>query len=326
MLLVRTPLRISIGGGGTDLPSYYREFGGFVISAAINRYVFIGMNRIFTQEYVLKYSAQERVVTIDEIEHPILREALRRHEVPPGIEIVSLADIPAGTGLGSSGSFTVGLMRALFAFRREPASNQEIAEEACHIELNLLRQSGGKQDQYAASYGGLICMDFQKSGAVDVSRLKISNETAMQLEERLAMFFTGYSRSAETLLKDQRKRTESKDSQLIESLHFTKQLGYQIRDALEAGQIGKFGELMHEHWLHKRVRSNGMSNPCIDRWYELGRANGAAGGKLIGAGGGGFLLFFADDRPALRRAMAREGLQEVPFKFDHDGSTVMMRD
>jgi D-glycero-alpha-D-manno-heptose-7-phosphate kinase len=326
MLLVRTPLRISIGGGGTDLPSYYRDFGGFVISAAINKYVFIGINRIFSDDYVLKYSSQERVKCISEIEHPILREALQRHSVQPGVEIVSLADIPAGTGLGSSGSFTVGLMRALYALQREPVSNQEVAEEACHIEMNLLKGSGGKQDQYAAAYGGLICMDYQKSGTVEVSRLKICNDTITHLEEHLAMFFTGYSRSAETLLSDQRKRTEKKDEQVIESLHFTKQLGHSIREALEAGEVHKFGELMHQHWLHKRSRSEGMSNPCIDSWYEVGLANGATGGKLIGAGGGGFLLFYANDRPALRRAMAAQGLQEVRFQFDHDGSTVMMRD
>ena len=326
MLIVRTPLRVSIGGGGTDLPSYYREFGGFVISAAVNKYVFIGVNRIFTDDYVLKYSELERVKSIEAIAHPIFREALRRHDIAPGIEIVSLADIPAGTGLGSSGSFTVGLVRALCALKREPVSAQDVAEEACHIEMELLGNSVGKQDQYIASYGGLICMDFQPGGAVDVSRLRVSNDTLTHLEEHLTMFFTGYSRSAETLLQDQKTRTESKDSQVIENLHFTKNLGRCIKDTLESGNARRFGELMHEHWMHKRTRSNGMSNPCIDRWYDLGLKNGAVGGKLIGAGGGGFLMFYTEDRPALRRAMAAEGLEEVRFQFDHDGSTVMMRD
>jgi D-glycero-alpha-D-manno-heptose-7-phosphate kinase len=228
--------------------------------------------------------------------------------------------------LGSSGAFTVGLSRALYAIRREPASNEAVAEEACHIENDLLRQSGGKQDQYVAAFGGLICMTFEANGAVEVSRLRMSTDTTKQLEENLVMYFTGYSRSAENLLREQRTRTQKKDPQVVESLHFTKKLGYQIRDELEAGNLRSFGELMHEHWLHKRSRSNQMSNPCVDRWYEVGRANGAVGGKLIGAGGGGFLLFYTEDRRALRNAMAREGLEEVHFRFDHDGSTVMMRD
>lgn len=326
MLITRTPLRISIGGGGTDLPSYYERYGGFVISAAINKHIYIAINRTFTSDYFLKYSSLERVKTLDEVKHPIFREALRMHSIQPSYEIVSVADIPAGTGLGSSGSFTVGLLRALYALKRQYAAAETVAEEACHIEINVLNQSIGKQDQYIASFGGLVCMEFQPSGKVNVSPLNIPNETTRHLEDHLLMFFTGYSREAASLLNDQKVRTESKDNAMIDNLHYVKQLGMKIKDALESGAMVRYAELMHEHWLHKKARTSGMSNQCIDRWYDVGMANGALGGKLIGAGGGGFLLFFAEDRGALRKAMAREGLEEVRFQFDHDGSTVMVRD
>jgi D-glycero-alpha-D-manno-heptose-7-phosphate kinase len=326
MLICRTPLRISIGGGGTDLPSYYQRYGGFVISAAINQYIFIGINRIFTNDYVIKYSALERVQTVQEIQHPIIREALQMHQVGPNVEIVSLADIPAGTGLGSSGSFTVSLVRALYAFQHEYASAETVAEEACHIEMERLGQAVGKQDQYVASFGGLICMTIDPGGKVKVSPLKIPKPALRELEDRLLMFFTGYSRSSGELLSDQKKRTETGDSAMIDNLHFVKDLGMRIQVALEAGDFDRFGELMHEHWLHKKRRTEGMSNPCIDHWYNVGRANGAIGGKLIGAGGGGFLMFYTTDPGALRQAMARERLQEVRFHFDHDGSTVICRD
>ncbi|HYI95026.1 MAG TPA: galactokinase [Bryobacteraceae bacterium] len=326
MLISRTPMRISIGGGGTDLPSYYRRYGGCVISAAINRYIFIAINRIFTNDYVLKYSSQERVDSIDDIEHPIFREALKMHSLSPGYEICSLADIPAGTGLGSSGAFTVGLLRAIHAARCEYVSAREVAEEACHIEIDRIGQSIGKQDQYIAAFGGLTCFDFREDGHITVSKLKISPETMSDLSDHLLMFFTGYSRSANALLEDQKKRTDSSDASMIEGLHQTKQLGYEIKAALEAGNAVHFGELMHEHWLRKRARSSGMTNECIDHWYKVGMANGALGGKLIGAGGGGFLMFYTLDPAQLRRAMAQQNLQEVRFKFDHDGSTIICRD
>lgn len=325
MIIARTPLRISIGGGGTDLPSYYKRHGGFLIAAAINRYIFLGINRTFTNDYFLKYSTLERVKTLDEISHPILREALRLHTVEPPIELVSLADIPSGTGLGSSGSFTVGVLRAIYAYKREHASAQTLAEQACHIELDVLGRPGGKQDQYVAAFGGLICLDIEPNGTVHVSPLKLSDEMMTHLEDHLLMFFTGYSRSSETLLQDQTVRTEQNDDSMIQNLHFVKQLGLAIKDSLEKGDTDGFGRLMHEHWLHKRARSQQISNSCIDQWYAVGLANGAIGGKLIGAGGGGFLLFYANDRRALRAAMAGQGLQEVRYKFDHDGSSVLVR-
>lgn len=326
MLITRTPLRITLGGGGTDLPSYFTRRGGLVISAAIDKYVFIGMNRTFTDDYFLKYSALERVARPSQIEHPILRAALELHPVGPALELVSLADIPAGTGLGSSGTFTVGLLRALHAWKREHVTAEELAEEACRIEIDILGRPVGKQDQYIAAFGGISHFTFQPDGSVDVQTLQLATSTMHELEERLLMFFTGSSRTADDLLDDQRRRTEAGEAAMIDGLHRVEELALEIHRALVAGDVTRFGLLMHEHWLEKRERSRGMSNPQIDSWYDIGRANGAVGGKLTGAGGGGFLLFVADDPGALRAALEREGLAEVRFGFDHDGSTIVVRD
>jgi len=325
MIVTRTPLRISIACGGSDLPSYYRRFGGELISAAIDKYVFIGINKRFRDQYLIKYSKYEEVCTIDEINHPIVREALRLHEVGPAIEIVSMADIPAGTGLGSSGSFTVGLLRALYAMQRCPVTAEQVASEACRIEIDLLRQAVGKQDQYIASYGGITHFRFNPDDTVDVSPLHISNATLSDLEENLLLFFTGYSRAATDILNDQNQRTAQSDGEMLENLHFTKEIGLQIMEALEAGETERFGALMHEHWLNKQRRSSNMSNNAINRWYNVGRDSGAVGGKMVGAGGGGFLLFYTHNRTQLRKAMKLEGLPEVPFRFDHDGSMTIVR-
>jgi len=324
MIMTRTPLRISIGGGGTDLPSYYSRCGGFVISAAINRYMYITLHRTFVRNYIIKYSHLETVEALDQIQHPIVREAFRLHDMQPNVEMVSMADIPAGTGLGSSSAFNVGLLRAIYAYKREHITTHALAEEACHVELDLLKEPIGKQDQYIASFGGLICMEFNKEGGVHVSPLRISTETLHDLEDNLLMFFTGYSRSASNVLKDQKARTESEDAAMIDNLNFTKELGRSIGKALEAGDTEKFAGLMHEHWLHKKKRSAAISNNQISAWYDLAKENGALGGKLIGAGGGGFLLFYAGDRKRLRQAMSGAGLEEVRFSFDQEGSKVMV--
>jgi D-glycero-alpha-D-manno-heptose-7-phosphate kinase len=326
MIITRTPLRISIGGGGTDLRSYYEQRGGFVISAAINRYIYIAINRTFTDDYFIKYSALERVKDIDSIDHPIVREALRLHPVGPSLEIVSLADIPSGTGLGSSGAFTVGLLRALHALKRETVTPGALAEEACRIEIEILGRTVGKQDQYIAAFGGLTCFELRPSGDVQVTPLVVSNETLHDLEEHLLMFFTGYSRNAEAVLDEQRTRSLQADPAILEALDQTKALGLSSKQALEQGDVTRFAQIMNEHWLQKKRRSAQMSNPQINRWYEIGVENGALGGKLVGAGAGGFLLFYAPEPGKLRAAMAREGRAEVRFTFDHDGSTVMTRD
>lgn len=327
MLITRTPLRISIGGGGTDLPSYYREHGpALVVSAAINKYVYISINATFVNDYFVKYSQLERAERIDDIKHELVREALRCTGVGPGVEIVSMADIPSGTGLGSSGTFTVGLLRALYAFKREHITAGALAEEACRIEIDVLNQPVGKQDQYIAAFGGLTCFEFHPDDRVTVSPLAISNATLHDLEQHLLLFFTGYSRSAASILADQKERSTAGDASMAASLRYTHELGHRIRAALEGGHADHFADLMHEHWEYKRARSAGMSNPDIDRWYELGRREGARGGKLVGAGAGGFLLFYADDPQRLRAAMAAEGLTEVGFFFDHDGASVVVRD
>ena len=326
MIITRTPLRISLGGGGTDLPSYSNVYGGMVISAAINRYMFISLNKSFGDDYQLKYSRLERAKTIDEIEHPIIREALTRHFVPPGIEIVSVADIPSGTGLGTSGSFTVGLLRALTTWRRDFATPDSLALEACNIEIESLSRPVGKQDQYIAAFGGLAVMDFNVYGGVRVSPLRISGETLADLESNLVMYFTGYARDADLILSEQKTKTEAKDDAMIEGLHAIKKLGMETKEALEAGDTDRFGEIMNRHWLQKKERSSAMSNPRIDHYYETALANGALGGKLVGAGAGGFLLFYTKNQSSLRAAMAAEGLQEVPFGFDFGGSTVLVRD
>jgi D-glycero-alpha-D-manno-heptose-7-phosphate kinase len=326
MIITRTPLRISIGGGGTDLPSYYRQFGGFVIAAAINKHIYVGINETFSGGYFLKYSSIEHALTIDDIRHPLIRETLRLHDVPPPVEVVSMADIPAGTGLGSSGAFTVGLLRAVQAMKRKYVDPAVVAAEACRIEIETLQQPVGKQDQYIAAYGGLACFEFLEDGEVRVNPLNIGNSTLYDLEERLLMFFTGYSRNSSTVLDDQKVRSELGDAAMLDNLHYIKQIGQCIKFALERGDLKRFGELMHEHWLHKKERSPGTTNDKINRWYDIGRENGAIGGKLVGAGGGGFLMFYAEDRSALRRAMQQEGLREVRFAFDHEGSKLLARD
>ncbi len=324
MIITRSPSRISLGGGGTDLPSYYRQYGGFVISAAIDKYVYITLHDTFFEEAIIKYSQTERVRKTEEIRHPLIREALLLTGVPAeGLEIASMSDIPAGTGLGSSGSFTTALLQALHMHKKTIVPKQELAEQACHIEIDLAHEPVGKQDQYIAAFGGITCFEFLPDDRVQVSPLRLSSEALANLEDNLLLFFTGYTRSASHILADQDQRTRSMEQSMIDNLHFVKELGYQSRSALEAGDLRQFAEIMHVHWEHKKRRSGGMSNSSIDEHYELARANGALGGKLIGAGGGGFLMFYTEDKTRLRRAMLAAGLREVRFRFDFQGTAVV---
>jgi D-glycero-alpha-D-manno-heptose-7-phosphate kinase len=325
MIITRSPLRISLGGGGTDLPSYYGEHGGFLIAGAIDRYVYVTVIRPFTPGIFLKYSQLEHVDQVEEVNHRIVREALKFFNLKtPQIEITTLADIPAGTGLGSSGSFTTALLKALYAHRKRLVHPHELAELACDIEINRLSEPIGKQDQYIAAYGGLTCFTFEKDGRVEAEPLKVSMDTLFDLEDNLLLFFTGFEREAGSILKDQHTRSLKNDAEMIKNLHFVKELGYRSRECLEKGCTAEFGALMHEHWKHKKKRSASMSNGKIDEWYEHGFKNGANGGKLVGAGGGGFLMFYAEDRNRLRHAMARAGLEEVRFRFDFEGTKVMV--
>jgi D-glycero-alpha-D-manno-heptose-7-phosphate kinase len=324
MIIVRSPLRISLGGGGTDLPSYYREHEGFLIAGAVDKYVYVTVIKPFTPGIFLKYSQIEHVQAIDEVRHPIVREALRQFEIGvPQIEITTLADIPAGTGLGSSGSFTTALLRALHAHQKSIVHPRELAEQACHIEIDRLGEPIGKQDQYIAAFGGLTCFTFRRDGSVEAIPLAISDEARNDLEDNLLMFFTGYSRSASQILRDQDTRTKQSDPAMIDYLHYVKNLGYRSKAALERGDLMGFGRLMHEHWENKRKRSGGMSNAQIDAWYNLALDNGAVGGKLVGAGGGGFLMFYAEEKRRLRHAMKEAGLAEMRFHFDSEGTKII---
>jgi D-glycero-alpha-D-manno-heptose-7-phosphate kinase len=324
MIITRSPLRVSLGGGGTDLPSYYSEYGGFLVAAAIDKYVYITKHTTFQEEIIVKYSKLERVASVDQIEHPIVREALKLTGVTdPHIELTSMADIPGGTGLGSSGSFTTALLKALHTFKKNLVSPAELAEQACDIEINKLGEPIGKQDQYIAAVGGITAFTFHKDGRVEFRPCKIAEETLYNLEDNLLLFFTGYSRSASSILKDQNDRSKQKDSSILDSLHFTKELGYKSLDCLERGNLEEFAMLMDVHWQRKKARSSGMSNAQINQWYDYAMAHGALGGKLIGAGGGGFLMFYAGDKKQLRHAMREKGLQEVRFRFDFEGTKVV---
>jgi D-glycero-alpha-D-manno-heptose-7-phosphate kinase len=326
MIIVRSPLRISLGGGGTDLLSYYRDHEGFLIAAAIDKYVYVSVIKPFRPGIYLKYSEIEHVDAADQVKHKIIREALKLFPAEAEqIEITTLADIPAGTGLGSSGSFTTALLRALHAQSRNLIHPRELAEQACHVEIDLLKEPIGKQDQYIAAFGGITCFTFRRDGTVDAQPLALDEDTRNALADNLLIFFTGYARSASDLLRDQDTRTKQNDSSMIDNLHYVKDIGLRSKAALERGDLIAFGKLMHEHWEHKRKRSSGMSNSEIDRWYNLGMDAGAIGGKLIGAGGGGFLMFYAEDKVRLRHAMREAGLTEVRFHMDFEGTKVLVQ-
>jgi D-glycero-alpha-D-manno-heptose-7-phosphate kinase len=323
MIITRSPLRITLGGGGTDLPSYYREHGGFLIAAAIDKHVYVTLTRPFTPGIYLKYSQLEHVEQADDVRHPIIREAIKLLGIKPQVEITTLADIPAGTGLGSSGSFTTALLRALYASERRLIGSGELAEVASDIEIHRLGEPTGKQDQYAAAFGGLTAFTFHPDERVDARPLKMPAGTLFDLEDDLLLFFTGFSRKAGSILQDQKTRTESHDREMLNQLHYVKELGVRSLKALESGRTIELGALMHEHWQHKRRRSAAMSNPQIDEWYDLGRRSGAVGGKLVGAGGGGFLMFYAENHRRLREAMSKAGLEEVRFRFSFEGTKVL---
>lgn len=324
MIIARSPLRISLGGGGTDLPSYYEKFGGFLIAGAIDQYVYITLHRTFVPDLIVKYSELERVSDASQLKHPIIREAFAMLGMGgQSLELTSMADIPAGTGLGSSGSFTTALLKALHAHKKNLVHPEELAMQACDIELNRLGEPIGKQDQYIAALGGLTCFEFHSNGKVDAWPLKISEQTRDELEENLLLFFTGYSRSASLILKEQDQKSHSTDEEMLSNLHTVKELGLKSKEALEAGALDQFAKIMDVHWQYKKQRSRGMSNSNINEWYDLAMRNGALGGKLIGAGGGGFLMFYADDKVRLRRVMQNAGLTEVRFRFDFEGTKLL---
>jgi D-glycero-alpha-D-manno-heptose-7-phosphate kinase len=321
IILARAPLRISLGGGGTDLPSYYQDHEGFLVAGSIDKYVYILAHTEFQQRYKLKYSEMEIIDEVDEIKHPILREVLRRHWRGKPLEIASLADVPAGTGMGSSGAFTVALLKALNHARRTSITPGALSEAASDIEINVLHEPCGKQDPYVAAHGGICAYTFGRDGSVTVEPLSLPQETLRALRNHLLLFYTGESRSASAVLSDQDQRTRGGDDDMLANLHRTKEMGYTSRDLLVAGELESYAELMHEHWLNKRKRSPGMANQHIDNLYTLARRSGVIGGKLVGAGGGGFLLVYAQTPADTRQAMVFAGAQELPFDFEFSGAT-----
>jgi len=325
LIISKTPLRLTLGGGGTDLPPYSSKYGGFVVTSALDKYVYLVVKRRFEEEVRVSYSVTEIVKSIDDIRHATVKEALRLLGLKSHLEIVSIGDVPAETGLGSSGSFTVGLLYALHAFKDENSSRQRLAEEACRLQMEILKEPCGVQDPYVAAFGGFICLDIARNGRVNVSPLRISDDAVRELEGNLLFFYTGIKRSSSLVLQDQGKAIEENRSKALEAMHSIKEIGFRVKHALENGDLTEFGKLQHEHWMAKKSTSAEIANGLIDRWYARALKNGAIGGKLMGAGGGGFLMFYCENgKDRVRKSMAREGLTEVRFGFEREGSKIII--
>lgn len=325
MIVSRAPVRFSLGGGGTDLPAYAREHGGFVVAAAVDKFLFVSVARRFYSNIRLAYSETEIVDTVDQIKHRIFREGLRLTGVTRAVELHSLADVPSNSGLGSSSSFTVALLNALHAFKREFVPAEQLAREACQIEIDVLKEPIGKQDQYIAAYGGISAMTFNRDGSVDVERLPLRDEVVDELESNLVIYYTGVERAASTVLKEQAKTIVENRDAAVQRMHRIKELGHETRRILLAGDIDAYGEMLHEHWTNKRKLAASMTDPALDEHYEVARKAGALGGKLMGAGGGGFFMFYvrAPDRRRVHEALAARGLRPLRFRFDFDGARIV---
>lgn len=327
LIISRTPCRLSIGGGGTDLPSYYEKFGSFFISAAIDKYFYVTLNKLFQNMIKLTYSKVE-TVDVDrlcDIEHPLIREALKILDIKDNLEITSMAEVPSKSGLGSSGSFLVGLLNTLHTYKKDNASKKELAEEAFHIEAEILKEPVGKQDQYIASFGGITCFTISKDGKVSVEPLKLSRSTINEIENNMLIFYTGFQRKASDILKNQNNAANKNDKNVIDNLHKIQEMGFRIRDYLKAGDTTAFGTILNEHWNLKKQLSDNISNDFVDKWYEMSLNHGALGGKLIGAGAGGFLMIYIDkNKEKLRNELIREGLLELNFRFDFEGTKIVV--
>ncbi len=326
MIITRTPFRITLGGGGTDLPAYYSKHGGFIFAAAINKYMFISLNRPLVDCLVrVKYSKSETVNHRDELQHDIAREAMRMAGIEDSLEIVSMADIPAGTGLGSSSCYAVGLLLGLHSLKREYVLLEALAEEACDLEIQRLGKPIGKQDQYMAAFGGLRILEIDREGQVKVRVAEVDDFTADELNRNLVMFYTGTTRSADKILSEQTRGAQKDEKAVVESLHYIKEIGYKVLEAVESGNITDVGLLFDEHWRHKKRMSRDITTPWLDEVYELAKANGALGGKITGAGGGGFFLFYTEkDHARLQEAMKKAGLREMRYRFFNEGTKVLV--
>jgi D-glycero-alpha-D-manno-heptose-7-phosphate kinase len=325
MIITKTPFRITLGGGGTDLPSFYREHGGFVLAAGIDKYMFLSVNTPILDDGIrVQYSQTEQVRHVDQVQHTLARQALRHFHFENGIEIVSIADIPAGTGLGSSSCYLVGLLNAMHTLTQSSSSPERLAEEACYIELEVLQKPIGKQDQYMAALGGLTTLEISPDGQVHASHLCLDLELVEALESNIILFYTGAERDAAGILEKQDTATKRKSSAVVGSLREIKDIGIEIYDCILHGNLRRFGELLDIHWQSKKRLSEGVTNPQIDAWYELAKHNGAIGGKISGAGGGGFLMLYCEENKArLREALRHAGLRELSFRFEFEGSKVV---
>lgn len=321
MIVTRSPLRIPLGGGGTDLPSYYRRHGGEVVVAAIDSYVFVRAERHGAAPALLRLPEPERPALVGDVHHPLARECLRLTSTPlGGLDLSSWADVPPGTGLGSSGSFTAALLLALHRLAGRDADAATLAEQACRVEIDLLGRTVGKQDQYASAFGGLRHFRFLPDDSVRSRVLDVSPDVRRRMESSLLLFSTGVTRSAAGVLSDQVRRTEDGDDVMVANLDRTREIGRESLAALESGDLAAFGALLDEHWCNKRSRSPGMTSPAIDELYRRAREHGASGGKLVGAGGGGFLLLHAEDPERLRAEMSAAGSPELVWTFDTAGT------
>ncbi|MFW6121008.1 MAG: hypothetical protein ACOC80_08955 [Petrotogales bacterium] len=328
MIVVRSPVRITLGGGGTDLPSYYSKHGGFLIAGGINKYILISANRQFFDTYKLNYSKREETKTISDIEHNLFREALRINNIGTGIELTSMSDIPDKSGLGSSGSFLVCLLATIHAYKKEVVSREKLAEEACKIEIEILKEHVGKQDQYIASYGGITAFEFMKDGRVNVQPIPFKEDAFRELENNILLFYTGINRSASSILKKQDEKTKDDDQKILNSLHKIKEIGQKTKKAFEQGDIDKFGEFLHEHWKIKKGLSTKISNPFINKCYQTALNSGALGGKIMGAGGGGFFMFYHNGTSKQKRMLIKKlrklDLSLMNFRFDNEGTKVLL--
>lgn len=320
MIISRTPFRVSFAGGGTDLKSFYEKEKGAVTSSTIDKYMYITVNKRFDHTIRVSYSKTEIVETVDEIEHPIVREALKLVGISGSMEITSMADIPSGTGVGSSSSFTVGLLNALYAYKGQYASAERLAREACELEIDILGEPIGKQDQYAAAYGGLQHMQFNPDQSVFVDPVICTKEAKDKLCSNLMLFYTGIKRDAREILKKQNENTHEK----FDILKKMRDLSYRINEILIRGKnLHEFGEVLHEGWVYKRQLVSDISNSDVDRFYEKALSAGALGGKLLGAGKGGFILLYCEKQNQSKVKEALNGLREVPFNFELQGSKII---
>lgn len=324
MIIARSPLRISLGGGATDLESFYEKYEGHCVSAAIDQYVYVAINNTTHDEILLRYSQIEHVKNVNDIHHPIIREALKLTNITNlNLEITSMADQGAGTGLGSSGAFTDCLLKVLHKYKKQHISQYDLAKLACNIEIDILKCNIGKQDQFASAIGGITSFTFQENGNVIPKSLNMSSDLISDLQNCLFMTSTGYYHTASDVLQEQDQKSKANDPNILNNLLYIKELGYKSMECLELGDFVGLGKIMDEHWGYKKQRSSIMSNPKIDHWYKIAQQYGAIGGKLIGSGAGGFLLFVTEDKQKLKKGLSAEGLKETPIKFDFEGTKIL---